>query len=172
MTGNYIITRIIFQGYQCIAAIYYLATNLLCMTMMPPPDSSVMHYNISQNLAKSIRSIIIAKEFDRLANELDFLIVEENTLLQTIKDCTDKERSLVVGFEQDFSGAIFDNVANARLKHVKKEIKHGRAARKKALEELIEIKSKVAKVKARIEMESFKQGDIYFDFRIDAVAKY
>jgi hypothetical protein len=54
---------------------------------------------------------------------------------------------------------------------LKKEFKNSRAARKKALEELIEIKSKAAKVKARIEMESFQQGEIYFDFRIDAVAK-
>jgi hypothetical protein len=141
------------------------------------PNSPIMSssipikYNQSENRAKSTKSIAVSKGFDKLANELDLLIDKENTLVQTIKERTNKERILVIDFEHDFPDTEFNKVVKARLKQVNAEIKNSRNVRKKALEALIEVRYKVAKLKAKIEMESFKQGEIRFDFRVANAAR-
>jgi len=123
-------------------------------------------HNREEERKRTKRSIEVSKGFDKFANELDILKEREDILLRIVKDCTNKERELVITFEQEFQGN-YDKVVEIRLKKLKKELKLLRKTRTGKLEMLVKERAKIKRTETIIENLSYKQGEVYFDFRLE-----
>lgn len=107
------------------------------------------------------------KGFHRIAQELDRLNESASALREEIRRCDREEQDLVSGFDEQV--VYYNGVTATRYKHIRKEIKELRKKRGKALEELSRQRSKISELKTRCEMLAYRQGEVFWDSKLDAV---
>jgi hypothetical protein len=109
-----------------------------------------------------------SKGFDKVAAELDGLAVKIADLQQQIWQCNMQELSLVADLD---TIVYYNDVTAARFKHVKKEAEKLRKTRMKALEELAKARARADELRIKCEMTSYRQGELLWDAKIEAVKK-
>lgn len=109
-----------------------------------------------------------AKGFDKVAAELDRLAVKIAGLQEAIWQCNMQELSLVADLD---TIVYYNDVTAARFKHVRKEAEKLRKVRMKSLEELAKARAKAAELRTKCEMMSYRQGELLWDAKIEAVKK-
>ena len=123
---------------------------------------------MSVDYALQRRSGEAAKGFDKLAVDLDMLAVKIAGLQEAVWQCNMQELSLIADLD---TIVYYNDVTAARFKHVRKEAEKLRKARMKALEELARARAKAAELRIRCEMTSYRQGELLWDAKIEAVKK-
>jgi hypothetical protein len=109
-----------------------------------------------------------AKGFDKVAAELDRLAVKIAGLQEAIWQCNMQELGLVADLD---TIVYYNDVTAARFKHVRKEAEKLRKVRMKSLEELAKARAKAAELRTKCEMMSYRQGELLWDAKIEAVKK-
>ena len=135
--------------------------------MMQPvgqTSNSVHHYRLVQESNK------VCKGLYHIAEELDYLKEKDSAIQSEVKQLTLAECYLINELGDDLV-SHYNDVIKPRFDLVKKKVAMLREKRNLALEDLLKIRTRRAELEVKTEMLAYRQGEVCWDGRLDALKR-
>ena len=113
------------------------------------------------------KSAHAGKDVDKLAAELDSLKERASELQEEIRQLDSAEMVMIYDFDRWI--VYYNDVADSRMKELQKRVKEIRKRRAEAMEELAKMRPKVSLLESRCEALSYRQGELYWESRMQWV---
>lgn len=113
------------------------------------------------------KSIHAGGDFDKIAADLDHLREKEFDLQEEARRCDAAEMTMISDFDKWI--VYYNEVAASRMKELQKRVKQLRKRRVETLEELAKIRPKICILESRSAALSYKQGEIYWESKLQKV---
>jgi chromosome segregation ATPase len=113
------------------------------------------------------KSAHAGKDIDKVAAELDSLKERASKLQEEIRQLDSAEMVMISDFDRWI--VYYNDVAASRLKELQKRVKEIRKKRAEAMEDLAKIRPKVSLLESRCEALSYRQGELYWESRMQWV---
>ena len=130
-------------------------------------DISVEYKRQKDVLELRKKSAHAGKDVDKLAAELDSLKERASGLQEEIRQLDSAEMVMIYDFDRWI--VYYNDVAASRMKELQKRVKEIRKRRTEALADLAKIGPKVSLLEWRCEALSYRQGELYWESRMQWV---